>query len=274
MRHVISRLRVCRRRRLRAAYRERDVRQYAYGHRRGAPVPVALVNVIGHLIVSNTPTVFPFVHEASCGPRLYPGIDIMARSKTARRLGTTLWSENNTYPQMPGVSRHDMPKRHRTWHTMGHMSDNTTQRKALQQLESEPSEERIAYYRKPFMVLWAAIQEASSELQDDYTLSPELSQLWVGEQIRQVSDFRQRIGSRKSPWRIEASQNRMWHVRPTQVPTTSYVASLDSRLMRHTTAHSLTTCSIRCSSSEKFLRKQKALGKPRAKKLLRLGLNQ
>ena len=86
MRHVISRLRVCRRRRLRAAYRERDVRQYAYGHRRGAPVPVALVNVIGHLIVSNTPTVFPFVHEASCGPRLYPGIDIMARSKTARRL--------------------------------------------------------------------------------------------------------------------------------------------------------------------------------------------
>lgn len=188
MRHVISRLRVCRRRRLRAAYRERDVRQYAYGHRRGAPVPVALVNVIGHLIVSNTTTVFPFVHEASCGPRLYPGIDIMARSKTARRLGTTLWSENNTYPQMPGVSRHDMPKRHRTWHTMGHMSDNTTQRKALQQLESEPSEERIAYYRKPFMVLWAAIQEASSELQDDYTLSPELSQLWVGEQIRQVSD--------------------------------------------------------------------------------------
>ena len=188
MRHVISRLRVCRRRRLRAAYRERDIRQYAYGHRRGAPEPVALVNVIGHLIVSNTTTVFPFVHEASCGPRLYRGIDIMARSKTARRLGTTLWSENNTYPQMPGVSRHDMPKRHRTWHTMGRMSDNTTQRKALQQLESEPSEERIAYYRKPFMVLWAAIQEASSELQDDYTLSPELSQLWVGEQIRQVSD--------------------------------------------------------------------------------------
>ena len=184
MRHVISRLRVCRRRRLRAAYRERDIRQYAYGHRRGAPVPVALVNVIGHLIVSNTTTVFPFVHEASCGPRLYRGIDIMARSKTARRLGTTLWSENNTYPQMPGVSRHDMPKRHRTWHTMGRMSDNTTQRMA--------------------------------------------------------------------------SQNRMWHVRPTQVPTTSYVASLDSRLMRHTTAHSLTTCSIRWNSSEKFLWKQKS----------------
>ena len=141
---------------------------------------------------------------------------------------------------------------------MGRMSDNTTQRKALQQLESEPSEERIAYYRKPFMVLWAAIQEASSELQDDYTLSPELSQLWVGEQIRQVSDsLVDATFDFDSPWRM-ASQNRMWHVRPTQVPTTSYVASLDSRLMRHTTAHSLTTCSIRWNSSEKFLWKQKS----------------
>lgn len=50
------------------------------------------------------------------------------------------------------------------------MSDNTTQRKALRQLEDEPADERIAYYRKPFMVLWAAVQ-ASSELQDDYSLS-------------------------------------------------------------------------------------------------------
>lgn len=68
------------------------------------------------------------------------------------------------------------------------MSDNTTQRKALRQLEDEPADERIAYYRKPFMVLWAAVQEASSELQDDYSLSPELSQLWVAERIRQVAD--------------------------------------------------------------------------------------
>ena len=74
------------------------------------------------------------------------------------------------------------------WHTMGHMSDNTTQRKALQQLQDESDQERIAYYRKPFMVLWAAVQEASSELQDDYALSPELAQLWVAEQLRQVSD--------------------------------------------------------------------------------------
>jgi len=86
---------------------------------------------------------------------------------------------------------------------MGRMSDNTTQRKALQQLESEPSEERIAYYRKPFMVLWAAIQEASSELQDDYTLSPELSQLWVGEQIRQVSDSLVARGNRRGAWRVK-----------------------------------------------------------------------
>ena len=68
------------------------------------------------------------------------------------------------------------------------MSENTTQRKALQQLQDEPDQERIAYYRKPFMVLWAAVQEASSELQDDYALSPELAQLWVAEQLRQVSD--------------------------------------------------------------------------------------
>ena len=38
------------------------------------------------------------------------------------------------------------------------------------------------------MVLSAAVQEASSELQDDYALSPELAQLWVAEQIRKVSD--------------------------------------------------------------------------------------
>ena len=68
------------------------------------------------------------------------------------------------------------------------MSDNTSQRKALQQLESESDYDRITYYQKPFMVLWADVQEASSELQDDYALSPELEQLWVAEQIRKVSD--------------------------------------------------------------------------------------
>ena len=68
------------------------------------------------------------------------------------------------------------------------MSDNTTQRKALQQLESEPSEERIAYYRKPFMVLWAAIQEAASDVAEDYDLPADMAQLWVAEQMRQVAD--------------------------------------------------------------------------------------
>ena len=67
-----------------------------------------------------------------------------------------------SYPQAPGVSRH----------TMERMSDNTSQRKALQQLESESDYDRITYYQKSFMVLWAAVQEASSELQDDYALSP------------------------------------------------------------------------------------------------------
>ena len=41
----------------------------------------------------------------------------------------------------------------------------------LQAIESERMEDQIAYYRKPFMVLWAAVQEASSELEEDYGLS-------------------------------------------------------------------------------------------------------
>ncbi len=71
---------------------------------------------------------------------------------------------------------------------MMRMSDNTTQRKALQQLGDESPDERMAYVRKPFMVLWAAVQEASSELQDDYSIAPDLAQLWVAEQIRRISD--------------------------------------------------------------------------------------
>ncbi|MBT1175133.1 transcriptional regulator [Bifidobacterium sp. LC6] len=68
------------------------------------------------------------------------------------------------------------------------MSLNTEDRKALETLQSEPLNEQIAYYRKPFMVLWAAIQEASSELIEDYGLSQDMAQLWVAEQMRQVSD--------------------------------------------------------------------------------------
>lgn len=68
------------------------------------------------------------------------------------------------------------------------MSQNTEDRKALATLDAEPLNERIAYYRKPFMVLWAAIQEASSELVEDYGLSQDMAQLWVAEQMRQVSD--------------------------------------------------------------------------------------
>ncbi|OZG69400.1 transcriptional regulator [Bifidobacterium eulemuris] len=68
------------------------------------------------------------------------------------------------------------------------MSDNSTDRKALEALARESPQEQIAYYRKPFMVLWAAVQEASSELSEDYDLSPEMAQLWVAERMRQVSD--------------------------------------------------------------------------------------
>ncbi|KFI91218.1 hypothetical protein BISA_1815 [Bifidobacterium saguini DSM 23967] len=68
------------------------------------------------------------------------------------------------------------------------MSENTEIRAALQSLASEPLPERISYYRKPFMVLWAAIQEASSDVAEDYDLPTEMAQLWVAEQMRQVSD--------------------------------------------------------------------------------------
>lgn len=103
------------------------------------------------------------------------------------------------------------------------MSDNTTQRKALRQLEDEPADERIAYYRKPFMVLWAAVQEASSELQDDYSLSPELSQLWVAERIRQVADS---LVDRLAETAIaHGNPNRTWRARRAPAPRTHCVVS-------------------------------------------------
>ena len=127
-----------------------------------------------------------------------------------------------SYPQAPGVSRH----------TMERMSDNTSQRKALQQLESESDYDRITYYQKPFMVLWAAVQEASSELQDDYALSPELAQLWVAEQIRKVSDS---LVDRLAETAL-AHAHRMWRARPGQVPPTRCGAFLGSRPMNRTSA--------------------------------------
>lgn len=68
------------------------------------------------------------------------------------------------------------------------MFDNTSDRKALRLLEDEDAQEQIMYYSKPFMVLWAAVQEAASEVAEDYGLSSELSQVWVAERLRQVSD--------------------------------------------------------------------------------------
>lgn len=68
------------------------------------------------------------------------------------------------------------------------MTANGDDRKALAALAGEPQEEQIAYYRKPFMVLWAAVQEASAELAADYGLSQDTAQLWVAERMRQVSD--------------------------------------------------------------------------------------
>lgn len=68
------------------------------------------------------------------------------------------------------------------------MPDNAKDRKALRELAQEPFEERAVYFRKPFMVLWAAVQEASAELAEDYGMSPEAAQIWVAEQLREVAD--------------------------------------------------------------------------------------
>lgn len=68
------------------------------------------------------------------------------------------------------------------------MSANSEDRKALEALANENHDERVMYVRKPFMVLWAAVQEASSDLTEDYGMSQDMAQLWVAEQMRQVSD--------------------------------------------------------------------------------------
>ncbi len=68
------------------------------------------------------------------------------------------------------------------------MSENTEIRSALELLAAEPLTEQIDYYRKPFMVLWAAIQEAASDVAEDYDLPADMAQLWVAEQMRQVAD--------------------------------------------------------------------------------------
>ena len=68
------------------------------------------------------------------------------------------------------------------------MSENTEIRAAMESLAAEPLSEQIDYYRKPFMVLWAAIQEAASGVAEDYDLPTDMAQLWVAEQMRQVAD--------------------------------------------------------------------------------------
>ena len=68
------------------------------------------------------------------------------------------------------------------------MSANGIDRKALEQLYAESMGEQVSYYRRPFMVLWAAVQEASAELEEDYGMSAEVAQVWVAERLRQVAD--------------------------------------------------------------------------------------
>ncbi|KFI62918.1 hypothetical protein [Bifidobacterium cuniculi] len=68
------------------------------------------------------------------------------------------------------------------------MSANSENRAALSRLDEEPLDEQVSYYRKPFMVLWAAVQESSLEVEEDFGLSGDLAQLWVAERLRQVCD--------------------------------------------------------------------------------------
>ena len=68
------------------------------------------------------------------------------------------------------------------------MSANGIDRKALEQLHAESMGDQVSYYRRPFMVLWAAVQEASAELEEDYGMSAEVAQVWVAERLRQVAD--------------------------------------------------------------------------------------
>ncbi|EFA23129.1 hypothetical protein [Bifidobacterium gallicum] len=68
------------------------------------------------------------------------------------------------------------------------MSLNQEDRRALEELCAETLDERLAYVRKPFMVLWAAVQEASAEVEEDYGLSADLAQVWVAEQLRRIAD--------------------------------------------------------------------------------------
>lgn len=68
------------------------------------------------------------------------------------------------------------------------MSDNSDDRRSLEALNGESGPEQIAYYRQPFKVLWAAVQQASVDIEDDYDLSRDLAQLWVAERMRQVCD--------------------------------------------------------------------------------------
>ena len=114
------------------------------------------------------------------------------------------------------------------------MSENTEIRSALESLAAEPLTEQIDYYRKPFMVLWAAIQEAASDVAEDYDLPADMAQLWVAEQMRQVADSL-----------VDRLASRVWATMPPPRP-----------------ASSLTTSSIPWNNRNPYAARQKAREKP------------
>ena len=85
----------------------------------------------------------------------------------------------------------------------------------LQRSRANDVEDQIAYYRKPFMVLWAAVQEASSELEEDYGLFlTSRNSGWLNGcgrcRIHRWTDWP------RKPCNM-APANRTWHVPPIRI---------------------------------------------------------
>ena len=106
------------------------------------------------------------------------------------------------------------------------MSENTEIRSALELLAAEPLTEQIDYYRKPFMVLWAAIQEAASDVAEDYDLPADMAQLWVAEQMRQVADsLVDRLAEKAVAQPMPPVASRVWATMPPPRPASSLTTS-------------------------------------------------
>ena len=136
------------------------------------------------------------------------------------------------------------------------MSDNTTQRKALQQLESEPSEERIAYYRSHSWCYGPPFRRLRQSCGTITRFHPKLSRLGLASKygrfrIHQVD----RPAEMRRAWRVKiecARGQRKSRQRHTSLPSTP-------RLMRQHDRALIDDIMIRWNSSEKFYGNKKPL---------------